>query len=105
MRPAALCLGLTCWQAVLLRPPALFLGRTWGHACISGVFVPGACPRDAGELRLSSTQARATVHHSPWPCSLQALLHRITDEVSMLLGDRGWRARVKPQTISNLANA
>lgn len=45
-------------------------------------------------------------HSLPPACSLhQALLHRITDEVSMLLGDRGWRARVKPQTISNLANA
>jgi hypothetical protein len=36
---------------------------------------------------------------------VQAFLHRIANEVSVLLGDRGWRARVKPQTVSNLANA
>ena len=35
----------------------------------------------------------------------QALLDRIPDELSLLFADRGWRARVKPQTISNLANA
>jgi hypothetical protein len=35
----------------------------------------------------------------------QALLDRVPDELGLLLGDRGWRARMRPQTISNLALA
>lgn len=36
---------------------------------------------------------------------VDALLDRIPDELLLLFSDRAWRARVKPQTISNLALA
>ena len=49
-----------------------------------------------------------TPHPTPTPTPShphQALLDRIPDEVLLLWGDRSWRARVRPQTISNLALA
>ncbi|KAL4426696.1 hypothetical protein ABPG77_004752 [Micractinium sp. CCAP 211/92] len=39
------------------------------------------------------------------PPDVNALLDRVPDEVLLLFGDRAWRARVRPQTISNLAIA
>jgi hypothetical protein len=48
-------------------------------------------------------------HHAPaaWPGPglLQALLTRIPDELALMFGDRQWRRRMKPQTLSNLAMA
>lgn len=43
--------------------------------------------------------------HAPTRPPTQALLDRLPDEVPLLLGDRAWRARVRPQTLSNLASA
>ncbi|KAL4458727.1 hypothetical protein ABPG75_013592 [Micractinium tetrahymenae] len=39
------------------------------------------------------------------PPDVNALIDRVPDEVLLLFGDRAWRARVKPQTISNLGIA
>ena len=77
-QPTATRVAFQCAQSLLActRPPAPTLRARLTHACT----------------------------HRPAPPS-QALLDRIPDELSLLFADRSWRARVKPQTISNLANA
>lgn len=51
------------------------------------------------------THTRTHTQHTTTTALPQALLDRVPDEVLLLIGDRAWRARVKPQTISNLAIA
>ncbi|PSC71010.1 Tbc2 translation chloroplastic isoform B [Micractinium conductrix] len=64
--------------------------------------------RQFGPQELTNTVWSLSQMHRngvPFPPDVDALLDRIPDEVLLLWGDRSWRARVRPQTISNLALA